>query len=100
MQIDDTAESGLLHLSNMSWHRIGSVADVMNVGDRVRAVVIGMDEGFTRISLSTKDIESAEGEMLRDPQAVYEKADETVKRFQQHINKWEDAEMQKDSVRS
>lgn len=62
---------------------------VFNEGDRVRAVVIGMDEGFSRISVSTRDLEETEGEMLTDPQKVYDNAERGVTRFLEHVKKWE-----------
>lgn len=38
--------------------------DIFSVGDRVRAMLIGMDEGFSRISLSTAELEATPGDML------------------------------------
>ena len=70
VRMDGTVESALLHIANISWQRVQNVADHFAEGDRVRAVVIGMDEGFTRISLSTRDLEAHEGDMMRDPQKV------------------------------
>lgn len=48
-----------------------------------------MDEGFSRISVSTRDLEETEGEMLTDPQRVYDNAENGVKRFLEHVKKWE-----------
>ena len=40
------------------------VQDVFTIGERVRAMLIGMDEGFQRISLSTAELEATPGDML------------------------------------
>lgn len=87
--MDDTFESALLHISNMSWERVEETGDLFTEGDRVRAVVIGMDDGYTRISISTKDIEKDPGDMLGDRTKVYADADESVKPFLAHVAEWE-----------
>ena len=38
--------------------------DVFQVGERVRCLVMGMDDNFTRISLSTAEIEENEGDIM------------------------------------
>ena len=58
-------------------------------GDRVRAVIIGMDEDYSRLSISTKDLEVTPGDMLINKQAVFETAEEGVKPFLQHVADWE-----------
>ena len=83
-------------MSNISWRRVDDVTALFQEGDRVRCVVIGMDAGFTRISVSTKDLEAREGDMLTDRHSVFDGADETVQRFRQHIQKWEEKEMQRE----
>lgn len=83
--VDGTTESALLHVSNTSRARVGSPADVFAVGDRVRALVVGMDGDGRRLSLSTAEVEAADGDMLRDPAAVYEGADEQAGVFRAHL---------------
>ena len=34
------------------------------MGDRVRAMLVGMEQNFSRISLSTAELESTPGDML------------------------------------
>jgi ribosomal protein S1 len=46
------------------WHGLCMSQDVFAVGERVRALLIGMDQGFQRISLSTADLEATPGDML------------------------------------
>ena len=36
------------------------------MGDKIKAVILGMDDDFSRISLSTADLEEEAGDMTRD----------------------------------
>lgn len=38
--------------------------DVFTIGERVRCLVMGMDDNFTRISLSTAELEENEGDIM------------------------------------
>jgi predicted RNA-binding protein with RPS1 domain len=49
---------GLIHISEMSPHRIRRVEDVVNVGDSVRARVVSVDLGRGRIALSLNDVDA------------------------------------------
>lgn len=89
VSLEDTFESALLHITNISWHRVPTIDTVFTEGDRLRAVIIGMDDGFSRISVSTRDLEEQEGDMLSDPQKVYENAERGVQRFLEHVSQWE-----------
>lgn len=51
---DAVAVDGLVHLSQISWTKIGNVGDVLKEGDTVDVVVIGK-EGPGRLSLSIKE---------------------------------------------
>ncbi len=47
---------GLLHVTDMSWGRVNRPADVVNVGDRVKVVVLKYDPERARVSLGMKQI--------------------------------------------
>ncbi len=47
---------GLLHITDMSWGRIGHPSEVVNVGDKVRVVVLKYDPDRERVSLGMKQI--------------------------------------------
>jgi small subunit ribosomal protein S1 len=50
---------GLIHVSEMSWSkRVKHPSKVLNVGDTVEAMVLGVDPGARRISLGLKQVES------------------------------------------
>ncbi len=47
---------GLVHISEIAWQRIDNPADLLSVGEKVQAKVIGIDNGL-RISLSIKQLQ-------------------------------------------
>ena len=48
-------------------------------------MVLSQDNVKGRVTLSTKKLEATPGDMLRDPQLVFDHAEETAKIFQQRI---------------
>jgi ribosomal protein S1 len=49
---------GLVHISELSWQKVGKVGDMLSAGDSVNVVVIGVEDG--KVALSMK-------KALRDP---------------------------------
>ncbi|KAH1152535.1 hypothetical protein AAZX31_18G003900 [Glycine max] len=49
--------TGLIHVSEVSWDLIQDVRDILKVGDEVRAKVVGIDWGKSRINLSIRQLE-------------------------------------------
>lgn len=47
---------GLVHISELAWQRIDDPANIVNLGEEVKAKVIGIDDGL-RISLSIKQLQ-------------------------------------------
>ena len=47
---------GLLHVTDMSWGRVGHPSEVVNVGDQVKVVVLKYDPERERVSLGMKQI--------------------------------------------
>jgi len=47
---------GLIHISELSWERVGSVSDVLQVGQEVGVKVIKLDPELSRISLSMRQL--------------------------------------------
>lgn len=64
---------GLVHLSEIASQHIRKPADILKVGDRVRAVILNMDDKNKRLSLSIKDAEgqvSDEEELIQEDQST------------------------------
>jgi small subunit ribosomal protein S1 len=51
---------GLIHVSELAWHRVDHPRDVLKVGETIDVYVLSLDRGSNRIALSRK-------RLLRDP---------------------------------
>ncbi|MEX0649690.1 MAG: S1 RNA-binding domain-containing protein [Candidatus Andersenbacteria bacterium] len=68
---------GLVHISELAWQRIDSPGDFVQVGQKVKAKVIGVDDGL-RISLSIKQLEEDPWTKVTDTYKVGEKVEGEV----------------------
>jgi len=82
--------NGLLHISQISHDHVTSVKDVMDVGQKLKVMIMSRDQNG-RVSLSTKRLEPAAGDMLRNPKVVFEKAEEMAERFKEQARAAEEA---------
>jgi small subunit ribosomal protein S1 len=78
VELDGT--SGLLHIKQVSQNYIQSLPSLFQVGQAIKAVIIDLDEGKGRISLSTRVLENYPGEMM-------EKMDEVMANAEARANK-------------
>ncbi len=83
--IDIGGVSGLLHISEISHDHIDTPHSVFNVNDEVKVMIIDLDAERGRISLSTKQLEPNPGDMTRDPNLVYEKAEEMAAKYREQM---------------
>ncbi len=66
---------GLIHISQITDHKIASPAEVLHVGDEVEAKIVGIDEENRKISLSMRAlIEPKEEEAPAEAEAVEDEA--------------------------
>uniref|UniRef100_A0A832I3X5 30S ribosomal protein S1 n=1 Tax=Eiseniibacteriota bacterium TaxID=2212470 RepID=A0A832I3X5_UNCEI len=49
---------GLLHITDMSWGRVGHPSELVKIGDRIRVKVLNFDPEKERISLGLKQLEA------------------------------------------
>jgi small subunit ribosomal protein S1 len=77
--------SGLLHISQISYDRIEDLEKVLQPGMQVKCMIIDHDKVNGRIALSTKTLEPNSGDMIRDPQMVFDKAEETAAKYHAHM---------------
>lgn len=47
---------GLVHISDLSWHRVKTPHEVVSIGDEVKVVILKIDPNGKRISLSLKQV--------------------------------------------
>jgi len=77
--------SGLLHISQISYDRIDNLEKVFQLGDKVKCMIIDHDKVNGRIALSTKTLEPEPGDMLKDPQRVFDMAEETAAKYHERM---------------
>jgi len=83
--IDIGGVSGLLHISEIRHEHIETSNAVLNVGDQLKVMIIDLDAERGRISLSTKALEPEPGDMLTDPQKVFDRAEEMAALYKQML---------------
>ncbi|MFZ4640073.1 MAG: 30S ribosomal protein S1 [Nodosilinea sp.] len=85
--IDIGGVSGLLHISEISHDHIDTPHSVLNVNDEIKVMIIDLDAERGRISLSTKQLEPEPGDMVRNPDLVYNKAEEMAAKYREQLRK-------------
>jgi small subunit ribosomal protein S1 len=85
--IDIGGVSGLLHISEISHDHIDTPHSVFNVNDEIKVMIIDLDAERGRISLSTKQLEPEPGDMVKNPDLVYEKAEEMAAKYREQLRK-------------
>lgn len=83
--IDIGGVNGLLHISQISEERVTNVEAVLSEGDKLKVMVLSQDREKGRVALSTRKLERTKGDMLRDPQKVFDYADEVAAELKQSI---------------
>ncbi len=76
MFVDLEGVSGLLHIKQVSQKFIESLTALFQPGQKIKAVIIDLDESKGRISLSTRVLESYPGEMVEKMDEVMANAEE------------------------
>jgi len=69
---------------NITNGQLRSVADVLKVGETVKALVI-KSASPERIALSTKDLESEPGLFITNKEKVFSEAEEMARRYREQI---------------
>ncbi|EFJ43709.1 plastid/chloroplast ribosomal protein S1 [Volvox carteri f. nagariensis] len=83
--IDLGGVTGLLHVSQLSHDRVLVLDKILAEGDKIKVMILSQDRDRGRVTLSTKKLEPTPGDMLRDPQLVYEKAEEMAEQFRKRV---------------
>ncbi|NCJ06865.1 S1 RNA-binding domain-containing protein [Synechococcales cyanobacterium C] len=83
--IDLNGITALLHIKEVSQNYIASLPEVLKVGQSIQAVVLDLDPGRSRISLSTKALENQAGEILDNWEQVMAEAEVRAHRFQDKL---------------
>ncbi len=81
--VDLGGADGLIHISELAWHRVKHPRDVLNVGDEVQVYVLRLDEEGKRIGLSLKRLQQNPWEMIEQSYHVGQLVEGTVSRVAQ-----------------
>ena len=76
--IDLGGLDGLLHITDISWGRIGHPSEVLSIGDNVQVKVLNYDEERERISLGMKQLTPHPWENIEDKFPVGDRVDGKV----------------------
>lgn len=83
--VEFDGSTGLLHIKQISQSFIESLSTVFQIGQPIKAIVIDLDEGKGRISLSTRMLENYPGEMLEKMSEVMDSAIARAERAKQKL---------------
>jgi small subunit ribosomal protein S1 len=72
---------GLLRITEISHDHLDSPHSIFKVNAQLKVMIIDLDFERNIISLSTKALEPATGDLLRTPQIVYEKAEKIAAKY-------------------
>ena len=72
---------GLLHVSDISWTRIGSPEEVLSVGQKIEVKILKLDAESKRISLGMKQLQPEPWDTAADKYAVGQRVTGTVTRL-------------------
>lgn len=79
------ALNALLHISQISNSRVGTVYGVFAISEPIKCMVIGLDIEKNRISLTTKKLEIKSGDMLRNRKICQKSAEFLAVLFRERI---------------
>lgn len=84
--VDLDGVTGLIHIKEVSQKFIESLASLFPMGQSVKALIIDLDEGRRRVSLSTRLLENYPGEMVEKMSEVMESAEARAERAKKLIS--------------
>jgi small subunit ribosomal protein S1 len=85
--VDLDGITGLLHIKQVSQTYIESLASLFQVGQLIKALIVDIDEGKGRVSLSTRVLENHPGEVLENMADVMESAEARSERARKNLTR-------------
>lgn len=79
--VDLGGVDGLLHIGDLSWHRVSKVDDVLSVGQQVEVKILKIDPETRRISLGLKQLQAHPWEAVPEKYKAGEKVRGVVSRI-------------------
>ena len=81
--VDLGGADGLIHISELAWHRVKHPREILNVGDEVDVYVLRLDEEGKRIGLSLKRLQQNPWDLVEQIYHVGQLVEGTVSRVTQ-----------------
>lgn len=79
--VDLGGADGLIHLSELSWHRVDHPSEVVHVGQKVEVYVLNVDEERKRIALSLRKMLPEPWSLITEKYAVGQVVSATITRL-------------------
>jgi small subunit ribosomal protein S1 len=79
--VDLGGADGLIHISELAWHRVKHPKEVLNVGDKVTVYVLRLDDEGKRIGLSLKRLQPNPWSMVEEMYHVGQLVSGTISRL-------------------
>ncbi len=83
--VEFNGTTGLLHINQISKNYVDNLTNLFQIGQPIKALILALDEGKGRVSLSTKVLENYPGEMLENMTQVMAEAEERQTRARQAL---------------
>jgi small subunit ribosomal protein S1 len=83
--VDLDGTTALLHIKQVSQSYIESLANVFQIGQELKAIILDVDPGKRRLSISTRVLENHPGEMLENLAEVMASAEDRAHRAAQKV---------------
>ncbi len=83
--VDIDGVSALLHIKQVTQKFIDNLETVFQIGQKVKAIIIDLEEGRGRISLATKVLENYPGEILENREEVMNSAAARAERIRKTV---------------
>lgn len=80
--VDLGGADGLIHISELAWHRVRHPGEVVNVGDKVTTYILHLDDNGKRIGLSLKRLQPNPWAMVNEMYHIGQLVEGTVSRVE------------------
>ncbi len=89
--LDFAGTTGLLHINQISKTYISNLEELFQIGQSIKAVILDIDEGKGRVSLSTRVLENFPGEVVQQMAEVMENAEARAHKISQRLEEGKEA---------
>jgi small subunit ribosomal protein S1 len=81
--VDLGGADGLIHISELAWHRVSHPQEVVTVGEKVEVYILHLDDNGKRIGLSLKRLQPNPWDLVEERYHIGQLVEGTVSRIEQ-----------------